>query len=1092
MKTHHPTSLPRPIPGSESRRNRITRFGPILLSLLVGAAGFVATRGVTGKGTASGEGHLEHRELAELVQAAAERSPAATTAAWIYRGQQVPAGRRARVAPESGAAAVRRLERRFQGESGAELLHGTALLALLGAWEKPEPDGQALARAERELARSLAEDGERAGAFSDLAALYLTWAAQLKRPRLYLDAYAASRAARALEPELPEARFNQALALEQLGLFQEAAGALDGGWPDWAEPEAIAVRRERLAATDPVSLHERFARALAEAADEGDLRSFLETAELAPPAAQRFAEEVLLPRWAASQEAGDGERARSWLEMARALGGRLAEPPGSAARADAMLRDTSSAIDGGAGDRRRLASLLRGHRAYGRGMAAFPERPAEARKHFEEAELALAAGGTPFVAWARFYVAACRHIQRDLSGAMAVFDELGGSCERYPGLEVRRGWGRGLIFNQLHLAPAALAAYRPARGLAAALGDEESAAAIGYQEAEASVTLGNAEEAWRSLAVALQVGDFPTRARYRVSVLFTAVDQVLPPRPDLPEELRPALEPGLAELRELFRRHAVEDAERSGSAMFVAQTRNRSAVYLETEGRREAAEYQRRRAKEGLARVPDADFRRRLEAEFALGAAAAGESSEELLRASLETFRQQNLPLRVVETALALAEDARRRGEPEQRERWLKEAQRVVEILAGGLEPVRDRYRYLAATRQAFRARLVAALEGAGGAERALGLYLREQELQRRALANAGEAAAERRSEDAGISPLPAGRAFVAWLALPDGRLLALVLGADGVRARPLAIGAARLAEEGLALRSRIAALNDSRQERFVREADGALRELSRQLVEPIADLLPPAGGTLGLSLDDAFAGIPFEALFAAGGERLAERFTIARVAGPEPLLRSPRPLPRPEQGALAVGADRPAASWGLESLEGVRLEIARLKSQLRLQDAQVLAGEESRRGRVLERLAGARWLHFAGHALADPYDPTSSLLILAEDGGGATSLSIEDLAAAARGRLELAVLAGCDTARSGTGGLAQALERGGVPVVIGSQWPVNDEGTAQFFIELYRLLAADVPPVQALHETRLAALRSNDPRLASVATWGAFAAWGW
>lgn len=1089
MNTHHPSSLPRFIRSLDLRNARITRFAPILLFLLVASAGFGGARAFGTWRAAVGEAEMEHRQLAVRAQNAVDHSQVGGKAAWIFSGHDDGAGSGAQMEPLARGADLRRHERR-ESEGGADQHHLSALLALASAGSSEDRTEVVLRRAETKLATALSEEPDRAAAWSDLAAVYLTWASRLDRPRLYIDAFAATHSALEIEPNLAEAKLNQALALEQLGLFQEAADLFTGSWPSWVDPEAMARKRDVLSALDPVALNEEVIDALEQAAEAGDRATFAETADQFPPTVERWVEEVLLPRWAEAVEIGDFEKAGIWLELSRMVGDRLAE---GHSRPDAMLRDTVAAIDRAAGEAEVLDGLVRGHRAFGFGMRAFPERLAEARQHFEQAALAFEESGTPFMAWARFYLGACRHMQRDLSGAMAEFDRLRGEGELYPGMEVRRGWGRGLIFNHLNEIRSALDTYRPARELAIEHGDLESAAAIAYQEAEASNVIGSHEESWRFLVKALRVADYPVRARFRVNVLFVAAE-LLHPRPDLPSKLLPALKPGFAELQSLFQQQAVKDAERSNLATFIAQNRSRWATFLEAKGLIAEAERERRRAGAIVAAIADPEIRQRAQAELALGEAARGnsESSDEFLQSSLETFRHQKLDFRVVETALALAERARQRGETESQEGWLEEAQKVIEVLALSLEPMQDRFRFLAATQWVSRARIVSALDHHRDAGLALQIYLREQVLQRRAISGLPDPEGLQFGSPGEVIPLPPGSVFLVWLALPKDRLVVLALSEAGPIARELRIGTAELVSRVEEVRSSLEALRRSNGKLASTELDPPLEVLSYQLLAPIADRLPDKG-ILGLSLDDVFAGIPFEALSVApGGPRLVERFLITRVSEPKVLTGEPSPLKNPRRGGLVIGASQPAPSWHLEALDAADREVAAIQQLLGLADDETLSSGDSTYSRIMSRLADARWLHFAGHALPDPYDASSSVLILAEDGDNPSSLSIQDLAAAGGGHLELAVLAGCETARSGTSGLAQALERGGVPFVIGSHWPVNDESTAKFFSEFYELLAAGVPPIQAFHQTQLAALDSKDAQLASVATWASFAVWGW
>lgn len=1062
MKTHHPSFLPRFIRSLDLRNARITRFAPLLLSVLVGVASFTVMRGAQMK-TEVSEPERDLRELAARVQVSLRESGSA--APRIHGGDDDEDFALSDSAgAESAAHRERRLERGGQlFERAADRWHYSALRSLLIATSEGETGESSYAGAERQLIAALTIEPKQAALWNDLGVVYLSWADRHDRPRLLLDAYAATAAAKRLGT-LEEARSNQALTLEGLGLAEPAANA--------------------------VELYRDYVRRLERAALAKDAKTFLRVADEFPAAARRFVEESLLPAWAGLALEDDRVGAERRLDLARVWANhavqRLASPP------DPLLRDSIAAIDDAArrGDVAAFRELARGHQAFGAGLAAFPERLEEAIGHFEDAERKLGQGGSPFAGWATFYRAACLHIRRDLSAAVGIFESLGSAAEHFPSLRIRLGWGRALTFNQLGLARPALAEYGKASALAAATGDYESSVALGYQQAEVTSVLDLYEHAWRHLRGALKPSaPFPVRDRYRINVLFTAADQARARPGALPQALRGEMEKGFAELRRLFQSNAVEIADRWGTPTFRAQNRSRLAAMLAAEGSAGEAAREWRRAEEAVREIPDPVMREQQLSELALDAAGWTDSaiSDHQVERAFVVFSQRGPFYRAIEAAQMLAERAARRQDPGAQERWLAGAQEVIDKLAGGLEPIRDRRAFLAASRAVSRTRMRLALEAFDAPDRIFDRYLREQQLRRSAPLSEPESGRDPRAQG-----LARDQAFVVFLELPD-QLGALVATADGAVWRPLPVSQLDLAHHLHELRNEIGVLREREGEArsaFAIAVDSRLAVLSRGLFAPIEDLLPEAGH-LGLALDDAFGGIPFEALFAdEHGRRLVERFEVSRLSAPDALSNRPHSLRRPLAGLL-VGASIPASSWGLGALPYVDEEIAAIGQNLGMPADRRLVAAESTRRRVLESLTGSSWLHFAGHAVDDPGDAAASLLILAEDAAEPAFLTVTDLVEASGGRLEMVVLAGCDTARSSTGGLAQGLERSGVPVTIGSLWPISDAATAEFFEEFYRLLAAGVPPAQAFHETQRAALRSGDPQLASVATWGAFAVWG-
>jgi Flp pilus assembly protein TadD len=85
--------------------------------------------------------------------------------------------------------------------------------------------GGQLAEAITELEQAVADRPSDAEAENDLAVAYLERARQTRAPNDYERARAAAAAAARLRPAMPEAFFNQALALEGLGRRDEAAAA---------------------------------------------------------------------------------------------------------------------------------------------------------------------------------------------------------------------------------------------------------------------------------------------------------------------------------------------------------------------------------------------------------------------------------------------------------------------------------------------------------------------------------------------------------------------------------------------------------------------------------------------------------------------------------------------------------------------------------------------------------------------------------------------------------------------------------------------------------------------------------------------------
>jgi CHAT domain-containing protein len=162
-----------------------------------------------------------------------------------------------------------------------------------------------------------------------------------------------------------------------------------------------------------------------------------------------------------------------------------------------------------------------------------------------------------------------------------------------------------------------------------------------------------------------------------------------------------------------------------------------------------------------------------------------------------------------------------------------------------------------------------------------------------------------------------------------------------------------------------------------------------------------------------------------------------------------------------------------------------------------VLTGQLATKERFVQAAPGADVVHFGGHALANPDYPSLSRLVFADKAGVEQSLFAHEISRMKFQRTRVVVLAACSTAAGavsrgeGVVSVARPFLGGGVPLVIASQWDVDDRATQQLTVVFHRELAATRNPIQALRAAQLALLRSGDAALASPLDWGAFVAIG-
>jgi tetratricopeptide (TPR) repeat protein len=290
-------------------------------------------------------------------------------------------------------------------------LAGAAGAILDEAATDPEPEAQHAAAiaslqindpasAVDRLAKVTAQQPENARAWSDLAAA--RHAAAMRFGRASEEPLALDAANRALkiDPKLPEALFNRALIVEQLGLLFEARDA----WTrylevdpnsEWAR-EARARRDALPQAMDRSRFIEEQPR-FEQSAVAGDARAVGRFVAQFPEDSRRTVEKETLGSWGAAFVKGDTAEAARQLAIARAVGTAL-----RAQSREELLGAIVASIDGANAMQR--ARLAEGYAVYREAHAALDHNEyAEARRAFLEATRLLA--GTPGALATRYLAA---------------------------------------------------------------------------------------------------------------------------------------------------------------------------------------------------------------------------------------------------------------------------------------------------------------------------------------------------------------------------------------------------------------------------------------------------------------------------------------------------------------------------------------------------------------------------------------------------------------------------------------------------------------------------------------------------------------
>ncbi len=879
----------------------------------------------------------------------------------------------------------------------------------------------------------------------------------------------AARTAVDLSPELPEARFNLALALEKLFLSDESVRAwnaflvLEDSRSGWAEEARSHLRRLERASRDRGWQEAR--QTLEKGAEKGTefTRRVVSAWRLR---SRLFGEQVLLPRWAEAELGGDLQKAQATLATLRQIGESLSVLAG-----DAMLRDSVAAIDRAAARPDRLAELAQAHHDYGlaaQSYAQFDRRAAAAG--FAVAEEELAKAGSPFHLWAALFIAACDYQRSRYEDAIARLDAVEGmAAGRYPNLQGRAEWIRSLIQMVLERPLAARESARAALAAFAKTGERGHQAAAHALLIEAESYLGEEKEVWSQVSQALSKADDldDPRTRQMVAVIVTQV----------------AIEEDKPRVGLYFQNEGVRWALAGGNPVQIAYALwDRTSLDLLS------------------GRLDDA---RRDVAAASHWAARAG---DEALSADILLLEARALALEDVEAALAKLDAALPLLRKTQYVRSLSSAyllQGRLHVRSGrrdlaaaafqlGIDQVEralgvlddsSRLLFLDRTSELFdeRIKLSAQMEtepwptafsyAERGRGRALAKLMADHRSRRRFVPRLAEV--ER--------TLPAGLALVEYSVLPD-RLLSWVVMDGRTHSFSQPTGEAAIQSKVGRLTATITAGG---------MADRAAEDLYRILISPLA--LPRNKG-LVIVPDKSLQEIPWSALRDPATDRaLIEDHTLEIAPSAEFYLQ---PVPRRRRMAGSSAPILIVADPDLDrSLAGdlprlpqavaEAVELARLYG-----GADILRGEGATRKRVLAALGTHRVVHFGVHARIDGRSPLFSRLLLAPEPGEPGVLFARDLYGLKLPATELVVLAACESASGqvagseGVSSLARPFLAAGVPSVIGSLWRVDDTIAARVSTELHRSLRAGLSPAAALQKAQLTMLRSRDASERRLQSW--------
>lgn len=935
------------------------------------------------------------------------------------------------------------------GSSNPDSLRASGLFALLDGDATKGALDTAIARLTRAL--PLSEQPE--SILVDLSAARLARAQHTQSLRDLLMALDNAREVLESEPNNPAALFNAALAMQTIGLDDEALRAWDHylrteSTGDWADE---ARERRRLL------LHTPPPRKPQPGASEAEVRAF---ATRYPQEARLYGWDEVLGWWGAAQEGEDTVRAAQLLLLAERLGAGVVMRGG-----DASLADAVAAIHTAGDDPVAMRALAQAHQTYAHAQLLHHDllhEPAqsafvtvvEARRY--SPVLALSAevfAASEFVLLGQFKTAESR-----FEVLIPQIDSI-----RYPALCARALWMQGGGRLRSGKYPEARQPLQASARLFERLGESEYASFAWGMDGEATF-LQSPLVAYQRLHRALT-----TLREYRSSRWLANTLQVL---------AHSAKVDGMPRAASVIQEEHLSVALRTGEPHAPVEALLGRARMNGEAGRLESALRDLARADSLVKTIPAPNVREFLEPEALYSRALVTVDPKYLPALDSAVDRFSDRPFWLLLTLLQRANIQLQRRALAAAAADLDTVTQRVHELSEKLEGASQRIAVIEQARRHFD-QLVLLHLAAGDSIEAL------KAVERGRVSFAGVTT----TTPAAAKPIgPPGQIAVEY-ALIGSTLLIWTIRGEEVRLVRRRVNRG----EFLHRVDKVVATMESRDRTASLRPD--LAALYDDLVRPIKDQLGQSDTSLVIIADGEVAGVPFDALLDSASNRylledhllrFAPTLTDARRTAPSVDLAAHPPL-------LVDPAFDQSQYLSLNPLRGAQAEVDSI--QALYPDTSIVLRDTSATPDSFERLAPrAGIIHYAGHALFDDARPEQSALILA--GANTTGR----LTAEAVNRLRLrsvrvVVLAACRTARAregrsgGFAGFSGALLAAGAGGVVGSLWEVDDRTTRALMIEFHRayIQTQHRDPARALRAAQLKLMQRRDPRRTSPATWAGF-----
>jgi tetratricopeptide (TPR) repeat protein len=889
-----------------------------------------------------------------------------------------------------------------------------------------------------ELAEAIRRSRD-AALLNDLAATYLA----LNNPALQPLALEAVQRAWAIE-RAPAIAWTRAVVIDSYHIRERSIAA----WRDYLalEPRSqwsdFAHRRLNglLQPTDAELWPAARNRLLAARNDDPAL---LRDVDRFRQAARLWCENELLPKWG-DAILRDDPSARSQLAKIEALGGALEKASGEREIADAV-----DAIRKSGGEA--LRQLAKGHVAYGAGLEAEKHSTVqEATDQMAAAVAALDPRVTPFAWRARMEHAGMLYSSSRFRQALAELQQLEKECSA-----CLSNAGRGRLQALFAVALTQISSYNEAtdhyaRAIEAYrdIGERDYEAALLVLLSDTLDIMGDKANALRHLQRGLEILERTGDSKHRHDATIVAAFH--------------ALEADQQAQADLFFDALVEiDAAAADMSRICTSAMWRSAFRYRV-GLSERAEADLEVAQRACGSIADRSVRQRQLAylEVAKAFGADGSSSESLagLDEAIRYFDDRDNRIWLSTAYFARARRLDRRGEAAAAERDFQAALRETDANREKIDA--------SMLRVSFTATADEITDG----------YV-EFLLRQRRERDAFETSDRRRVRELVDSPtarwhskdpkeslpdiqcvLPSGTALVEYRVLRD-RIVAWVVTQDRFETLTLPY----------ALGDVIAAVaNVLSNASFLYDA----------LVRPLQPALGEAKALVIVS-DDELERVPFSALRdAARGQSLLETHATAIAPSAALFVQSrARWLERSTRNERVVVVEAAAGDAGVAALPeaaGEAKSIARLH-----RGARIVEGSAATSASLLNEFRDATILQFAGHTVIDA-DRSSRTLRLGES--PQARLGMENIAGAVMPKMRLVYLSACDTdsgpvlKSEGSITIARSFFAAGVPLVVGTLWPIED-GAAHLAARRFhdRLLRGDTP-AESLRQAQLALLRDGVP----------------